>query len=65
MDVRVGRKLWDANHNEHGTVKSISSRFCAVCGQHDCFVVEWPDGKVTKPCTAGVKMLADGDLQIC
>lgn len=48
-----------------GTVKSVSSRYCAACqSTHTCYIVKWDDGTTTKPCTAGVKVNSDGTLQI-
>lgn len=29
-----------------------------------CFVVKWPSGKVTYPCSKGVEVRSDGQLQI-
>lgn len=48
-----------------GQILHRSHRYCAACqGNHSCYVVQWPDGKVTKPCTADCKINADGRLQI-
>lgn len=49
-----------------GKILHRSHRYCATCqSNHSCYVVRWPDGKITKPCTAGCKVNANGMLQIC
>lgn len=50
----VGKTIWSRDHKIKGTVKTISSRLCAACGYHSCYIVKWEDGKTTKPCTKGV-----------
>lgn len=56
--------IWASDRSIKGTVRKISSRYCAVCGQHDCYIVDWEDGSVTKPCTSGVRYTDNGDLII-
>ena len=60
----VGKIIWSREHKEKGIVVNESERYCAVCGRHSCLIVEWKDGKKTKPCTHGVKYLSNGDLEI-
>lgn len=46
-------------------ITGMSARYCAVCQRkHSCYIVRWPDGKITKPCTAGVRHNASDILQI-
>lgn len=60
----IGRTIWSREHKEKGIVVNESERYCAVCGRHSCLIVEWEDGKRTKPCTHGIKCLSNGDLEI-
>ena len=60
----VEKNIWDRNHTVKGIVIKESERYCTVCGRHSCYIVKWEDGQKTKPCTCGVKLLEDGDLQI-
>lgn len=62
----VGNIIYSRDKKEKGVVKKISSRYCAACGGIEtCYVVEWEDGKITKPCIAGVGVnLEDGTLYI-
>lgn len=60
----VGKKIWNRDKSESGIVTCVSERHCAVCGRHSCDIVLWPDGKRTKPCTAGIEVLPNGDLHI-
>ena len=48
-----------------GKIKTVSYRYCAGCQKdHECYIVHWEDGTLTKPCTAGVRKNKDGILQI-
>lgn len=48
-----------------GIILEQSSRYCTACQRtNSCYIVYWPDGKVTKPCTAGVYRNENGILQI-
>lgn len=61
----IGRPFLSRDGKIKGKVKSCSSRYCAACGYvAPCFVVEWEDGKRTKPCIAGVRIKGDEPLQI-
>lgn len=60
----VGKIIWIKGHTDKGIVRKESERYCAACGRHSCLIVDWDDGKMTKPCTAGVKCLPNGDLEI-
>ena len=60
----VGKTIWARDMSVKGKVRKISSRYCAVCGYHDCYIVDWDDGSVTKPCTKGVCYTHNGDLVI-
>ena len=60
----IGKTVWSMGHKEKGIVKNESERYCAVCGRHSCYVVKWSDGKTTKPCTHGVKLLPNNELEI-
>lgn len=51
----IGRKVLSRDGSEVGTVKYVSARYCAVCGRASCLVVEWSDGRITKPCLHGLK----------
>ena len=52
----IGKTMLSRDGSEKGIVTGVSSRHCAACGcNYPCFLVTWPDGKKTKPCTAGVK----------
>ena len=64
MDSDVGKTIWSRGHEEKGIVTKESERYCALCGWHSCLIVKWEDGKRTKPCTAGIKHLENGDLEI-
>ena len=59
-----GAKIYARGKTMAGTVRCVSYRHCAACGQHSCYIVDWPDGHMTKPCTAGVKTNPDGTLEI-
>lgn len=57
--------IMDRSGQVAGTVISQSSRYCAACQkEHACYIVKWPDGKTSKPCTAGLFRNAFGMLQI-
>lgn len=62
----VGNTIYSRDKKEKGIVKKISSRYCSACGGIEtCYVVEWEDKKITKPCHAGVGInLNDGTLYI-
>lgn len=60
----VGKRIWNRGHTEYGIVTKESERYCAACGRHSCLIVKWEDGIRTKPCTAGVKNLSNGELEI-
>ena len=62
----VGNTIYSRNKTESGIVKKISSRYCAACGGVEtCYVVEWKDKKITKPCIHGTGInLDDGTLYI-
>lgn len=60
----IGKIIWSRGHKERGVVTNESERYCAVCGRHSCLIVKWDDGTKTKPCTAGVKCLSNGELEI-
>lgn len=61
----VGNTIYSRNRKEKGIVKKISYRYCAACcGDNLCYVVEWEDKKITKPCAAGVAINDDGTLYI-
>lgn len=62
----VGNTIYSRNKEEKGIVKKISTRYCGACGGIEtCYVVEWEDKKITKPCIAGVGInLEDGTLYI-
>jgi hypothetical protein len=55
----IGKTIWSRGHEEKGIVTNESERYCAVCGRHSCYIVKWDDGTITKPCTAGVKVVGD------
>lgn len=58
-------KVWNSDHTANGVIQSISSRYCAGCGaEHRCLVVKWANGKISKPCTAGLNRLSDSEMQI-
>ena len=60
-----GRRIWDREQKECGTVRATGMRFCAGCQRvHPYYLVRWPKGNRTKPCTAGIEMLPNGDLHI-
>ena len=51
----VGNTMYSRDKSEKGTVKKIQSRYCAACYSTSlCYVVEWSDGKITKPCIHGI-----------
>lgn len=60
----VGKIIWSKKHKEKGIVTKESERYCAVCGRASCLIVKWNDGKITKPCVHGIKILSNGDLEI-
>ena len=60
----IGKTIWSREHKEKGIVVNESERYCAVCGRHFCLIIKWEDGKRTKPCTHGIKCIANGDLEI-
>lgn len=60
----VGRTIWARDMRVKGKIRKLSSRYCAVCGYHDCYIVDWEDGTVTKPCTRGVSVTKHGELKI-
>jgi len=64
MDFPKGTKIWNRGHTECGTVQYVSSRYCAACNMvHRCVIVKWPNGKTTKPCTAGLRH-SNGSIEI-
>lgn len=61
----IGQKFLSRDGSIEGTVKTISSRYCAACGIIcTCYIVQWSDNSVTKPCARGVIYNANGVLQI-
>ena len=61
----IGKTMWSRDRVFRGTVTKISRRYCAACGgDHDCYIVHWDDGTVTKPCANGVEYDTNGDLII-
>jgi len=60
----VGKVIWNRERTEKGTVVSLSERRCAVCGRSACLIVEWSDGKRTKPCLHGIGKFPNGELFI-
>jgi hypothetical protein len=59
----VGKIMWSRGRTEQGIVTKVSSRHCACCGHNKCYIVRWPDGHITKPCAAAVKVVGN-DLEI-
>lgn len=58
-------ELLDRDGIETGKILHRSHRYCAACQSNNaCYVVRWPDGKITKPCVSGCEINADGKLQI-
>ena len=75
LGADVGKRIYSKNGVYTGVVLKISSKSCFECGKHRhccagcdnhhiCYVVQWDDGKVTNPCTSGVKYNLDGSLTI-
>ena len=65
VPVVEGRRIWSRGKTISGIVKAESRRYCGACMRvHACYVVLWDDGSTTKPCTAGVEFLDNGDLHI-
>ncbi len=64
FEVEVGKRLWNRAKTEYGIIKSITYRRCACCGYGEAYLVEWPDGKRTKPCAKGIGCLENGDFFI-
>ena len=62
--AEVGKTIYARNRTSVGKVRKVSYRRCAVCGDHSCYIVDWEDGGMTKPCTCGVKTNPDGTLEI-
>lgn len=60
----IGKVIWSRGHECRGIVIKESERYCAVCGWHSCLIVKWDGKNVTKPCTAGIKCLPNGELEI-
>ena len=61
----VGRLIWARDRSEAGTVTALSRRYCAACQREcSCYIVLWPGGNKTKPCTKGVEVCQNGDLHI-
>ena len=60
----IGKIIWTRGHKEKGVVRKESERYCACCGHGTCLIVDWEDGKMTKPCMRGIKYLSNGDLEI-
>lgn len=60
----VTKYIWDRNLEMKGIITKESERYCSICGRHSCYIVLWDDGTRTKPCTAGVSYLPNGDLII-
>lgn len=59
-------ELLDRTGTQSGQILHRSHRYCATCqGNNACYVVRWPDGKITKPCVSGCKVNRNGKLQIC
>lgn len=61
----MGKRIWSSDQSESGIITNKSSRYCAGCMKHhSCYIVKWSDGKYTKPCTAAISTLPNGDLKI-
>lgn len=61
----IAKAVWNRGHTECGIVIGVTSRYCAACESgHRCLIVEWPNGKRTKPCTKGMKRLSDAEWEI-
>lgn len=44
-----------------GKITHHSTRYCAACcSVRPCYIVRWPDGSITKPCTHGCGPAKDG-----
>lgn len=57
------KKVYARNGKECGEVRG--ERCCRLAGcTGRCLVVRWKDGKVTDPCTKGMKVRKDGHWQI-
>ena len=62
--AEAGKIIYARNRTSIGKVRKVSYRRCAVCGYHSCYIVDWEDNSMTKPCTCGVKSNPDGTLEI-
>ncbi len=60
-----GRRIWNRDKAISGIIQAKTRRYCAACQRvHDSYIVLWDNGMKTKPCTAGVEFLENGDLHI-
>ena len=65
MLPEIGRRIWSRDMKESGRVTSKSRRYCAACQRvHPYYHVRWEKGNYTKPCTAGIEPLPNGDFKI-
>lgn len=61
----IGATIWNRDHTVAGTVFSKHRRWCGACQTvTPCYSVRWPDGRLTRPCVAGIEMLESGDYHI-
>lgn len=64
----LGRKSGDLVLSRDGAKKGETTGSQYRCSMDGCtglrVVVRWSDGKVTRPCSKGLRTLADGSLQI-
>lgn len=60
----IPERIYSRTGEEYGTPTG-KARSCALAGCHGLRIsVTWPDGKVTLPCTDGLKAREDGYMQI-
>ena len=59
-------ELLNRTGTQIGKIMRTMKRYCAACQTiSECYIVRWPDGSTTRPCTSGCKINTDGKLQIC
>lgn len=63
-EKNIGKPMWDRDHKEAGIITNVSTRICKTCGFSPCFIVRWPNGRITKPCIGGCESPQDGSYKI-
>lgn len=61
----IGKKVWDINEEYFGVIIGITHRWCRDCKKdHKVFLIDWMNGKKSKPCITSLEKLDNGDYHV-